>query len=195
LEDEKLANIFTIIYIDDESVLPRVPIYANNKDHGKIIGTKTKYNENSGIFREWQFFVQENQPVKAIIVGYNIQDAGNSIALCLSSDMIIAMKGVSTTYPTGKIRLKRDGESVQTLKKPDLRLNFVRQTIRDSEIRKIKYDLSKLIYDKLISGIDLNKYKIRDKIEITLVSNFDKIKDIFPDLDLKEITNAVFFGK
>jgi len=109
--------------------------------------------------------------------------------------MIIAMKGVSTTYPTGKIRLKRDGESVQTLKKPDLRLNFVRQTIRDSEIRKIKYDLSKLIYDKLISGIDLNKYKIRDKIEITLVSNFDKIKDIFPDLDLKEITNAVFFGK
>lgn len=38
----------------------------------------------------------------------------------------------------------------------------------------------------------LNKYKIRDKIEITLVSNFDKIKESFFDLDLEEIKNAAF---
>jgi hypothetical protein len=191
-KSENKINVFTIIYIDDESVLPRVPVYANNKNHGEIIGTETKYNKNSDIFREWQIIIQENQAVKVNIVGYNIQDAGNSIALCLLSDMVMAMKGVSTTYPIGKIKLKRDGESVQTLKEPDLRLNFVRQSIKNSEIRKIKYDLSKLIWNKLIGETNLKKYKIRDEMEIALVSNFDKIKDSFPDLDLEEIANTAF---
>ena len=52
--------------------------------------------------------------------------------------------------------------------------------------------MSKLIWNKLIGETNLKKYKIRDEMEIALVSNFDKIKDSFPDLDLEEIANTAF---